>query len=156
MSRFQLIALDEDRFSRLFERSDAELAALGALRRKVTEYPGFPCRVSLEDAVVGDEVLLLPHVHHDVDSPYRASGPVFVRRSAQQARPAICEVPEYVTRRRISLRSYDASHMMVAAEVCEGVAVAADLQRLFDDDAIAYIHLHNAGPGCYSCQAVRA
>ncbi len=156
MPRFQLVALDGIQFSNLFALSDAGLAAVGAMRRVVNEYPGVPCRVSLEDAAIGEEVLLLTHTHHDVGSPYRASGPVFVRRGAQQARPAVNEVPDYVTRRRISLRAYDASHMMVAAAVCEGPAVAADLRRLFEDDAIAYVHLHNAGPGCYSCQAVRA
>lgn len=40
----------------------------------------FESLFSLEDAPVGEPVLLLPFVHQDSRSPYRASGPIFVRR----------------------------------------------------------------------------
>lgn len=32
----------------------------------------------------------------------------------------------------------------------------AAVQRLFADPAIAYLHVHNAKPGCYNCSVVRA
>jgi hypothetical protein len=35
-------------------------------------------------------VLLLPFTHHDVSSPYRAAGPIFVRRGVKTATPAGC------------------------------------------------------------------
>ncbi|MEE7546475.1 DUF1203 domain-containing protein, partial [Xanthomonas sp. Kuri4-1] len=65
-------------------------------------------------------------------------------------------VPPYVATRLISLRAYDAAHRLVAAEVRDGSDVADWLQRSLDDVAVAYVHLHNASQGCYSCRADRA
>jgi hypothetical protein len=39
----------------------------------VDEFPGFPCRVSLQDAEIGEEVILLPYQHHKTNSPYQAN-----------------------------------------------------------------------------------
>jgi hypothetical protein len=155
MASFQLVGLDHSRFELLFDLGQVELAKAGIVRRVVDESPGFPCRVSLEDAAVGEEVLLLSWPHQPAASPYRASGPIFVRRGAQQARLPPGVVPSYVTRRLISLRAYDASDLMTAAEVCDGIAAAARLAAQFGDPAVAYIHLHNAGRGCFSCLAQR-
>lgn len=155
MNNFQLVGLSNQAFARLFDLSDEELRALGIKRRVADESPGFPCRISLQEAAIGEELLLLPHVHHDVDSPYRASGPIFIRRGAQQAVLPPGEVPEVVTRRLMSARAYDNQHLMLSADVCEGVHAAATLQRLLADDRVAYIQLHNARQGCFSCQVNR-
>jgi hypothetical protein len=152
---FRLLALDHEQFDPLFSLSEATLRAKGIVRRVATQTPGFPCRVSLEDAQIGDELLLLPFVHHEVESPYRSSGPIFVRRGARQRQLAAGEIPPYVTNRLMSIRAYDAANMMIAAEVCEGPFVAAQLERFFADENVSYAQLHNAKYGCYSCQAVR-
>ena len=81
---------------------------MGARLMLADAEPGFPCRVSLEDAKVGETVLLLPYTHHDVGSPYRASGPVFVRRHAAEARLGPGEVPQMLRHRLLSVRAYDA------------------------------------------------
>jgi hypothetical protein len=156
MHSFRLQGLPADRFAPLFGLDDDTLDTMHARRVVATASPGFPCRVSLVDAEPGEELLLLPHSHQPAASPYQASGPVFVRRGAVQATLAPGEVPPYVTRRQISLRAYDAQHMMVAAEVVDGPAVAGQLERLFEDEAVAYVHLHNEKRGCYSCLALRA
>ncbi|MBC8055725.1 MAG: DUF1203 domain-containing protein [Rhizobiales bacterium] len=156
MPSFQLAGIDHQPFEPLFERSDAGLRELGAIRRVATESPGFPCRVSLEDAAPGEELLLLPFVHQPADSPYRASGPIFVRRGAARRVLEAGEVPPYITRRLISVRVYDSAHMMISATVCEGPLVAAELERQFDDRRVAYAQLHNAKPGCFACTVERA
>ena len=155
MHAFQLVGIDHEPFEHLFQLSDEQLKEFGAVRRVATEKPGFPCRLSLEDAEAGEELLLLPYEHHPVESPYQASGPIFVRRGAKQRELPIGEVPPYVTRRVISLRAYDAAHMMVDAAVCEGTLVATELQRLLGNYNVAYIHLHNAKQGCFSCRVDR-
>jgi hypothetical protein len=155
MQRFQLSGIDYGHFEALFLLSDDELKAHRAVRLQVTENPGFPCRVSLEDAEIGEELLLLPYLHQPTSSPYRASGPIFVRRNAVRRTLEVGEVTPYVTRREISLRAYDAADMLVTATVCEGAAVAGELGRFFDNASIEYIHLHNAKPGCFSCVARR-
>ena len=156
MARFQLHGLDAGPFAPLFELDDAALAARGMRRRRADAEFGYPCRVSLRDALPGEQLLLLPFEHHAVDSPYRALGPIYVRRAAQPAQLAPGEVPTYVTRRLISLRAYDRGGMMLAADVIDGAAVGSQLEKFFEDAAIAYVHLHNARPGCYSCRAERA
>jgi len=153
---FRLLGLQAAPFEALFAEADEALRARGIARRRADADTGFPCRVSLEDARKGEELLLLPWRHHAVDSPYQASGPIYVRRGARNAQLAPGEVPPYVTRRLISLRAYDADALMVAAEVVEGHEVGARLSALFEDAQVAYVHLHNARPGCYSCAAVRA
>lgn len=155
MSSFRLVGLDPAAFAPLFDLDDQQLRAHGARRRVATEAPGFPCRISLQDAAIGEELLLLPFEHLAEDSPYRASGPIYVRRNAQPGTLGVGEVPEYVSARQISLRGYSERHLMVDAVVCEGGDVATHIERLFADPKIAYAHLHNARPGCYSCRAER-
>jgi hypothetical protein len=155
MHSFQLVGLDQAQFEPLFALSDQELAKLGAERRVATQSPGFPCRISLEDAHEGDELLLLPFLHQPAESPYRASGPIFVRRGAKQ-RTVVAEVPDYVSTRLMSVRAYDARDMIIDASVCEGTQTAAEIERLFANRAVAYIHLHNAKRGCFSCRVERS
>ncbi|MGH7543490.1 MAG: DUF1203 domain-containing protein [Gemmatimonadota bacterium] len=156
MDSFRFIALPAERFAPLFGQSDAELEEIGARRMVVHEKSGFPCRVSLEDAAVGETVILTPFVHHDVASPYRASGPIFVRSGARTAAPSAGEVPEMFRHRKLSVRAYDAAGMMVSAEVVNGGDLEAPVRRLFADDVVSYLHIHNAGPGCYNCRVERA
>jgi hypothetical protein len=156
MPTFQIHALDAAAFSPLFDLDDAALAAMNIRRMTAASSFGYPCRVSLEDAQAGEELLLLPYQHQPAESPYRASGPIFVRRGATTRHLAPGEVPPYISRRVMSLRAYDAKHMMIDADVVEGAAVAARLQAMFDKPEVAYVHLHNAKPGCYSSLAMRA
>jgi hypothetical protein len=153
---FQLVGIDHRQFEPLFLLSDEALKEHHAERHIATESPGYPCRVSLEDAKVGEELLLLSYVHQPAASPYRASGPIFVRRTAKQRRLEAGEVPSYVTSRLISVRAYDKAHMIVTASVCEGVLVAKELESYFSNDQVDYIYLHNAKRGCFSCQVIRA
>jgi len=154
MPSFQLVGLPFELFSGYFSLSDSELRDLCMRRVVATEQPGYPCRVSLSDAAVGEELLLLPYVHQPEDSPYRASGPIFVRKGAEQRVLEPGVVPDYVLRRLMSVRAYDASHFMLDAAVCEGAEVASALQDMFRRRDAAYVHLHNAKRGCFSCRAI--
>lgn len=155
-SSFQLIALPSEQFEPFFSRSDSDLEAIGARRMIVDQKPGSPCRVSLADADIGETVILLPFTHHNVSSPYRASGPIFVRRGARTASPAEGEIPVMFRHRLLSLRAYDASAMMVDATVVQGTDLEDAIRRLFDNRGASYLHIHNAQPGCYNCSVARA
>jgi hypothetical protein len=155
MAGFRLIALDHAAFVPLFDRSDSQLQAIGARRVVADATRGYPCRVSLEDAQPGEELLLLPFVHQGALGPYQASGPIFVRRGATQRRLAAGAVPAYVASRLISVRAYNGAHMMVDAEVCEGADIARLIEQMFDSRQVSYIHLHNARRGCYACLVER-
>jgi len=156
MHAFQLVGLDHSSFEPLFDLSDEELSQRGAVRRYAVDMPGLPCRISLEDARNGEEMLLLPYVHQPAaSSPYHASGPIYVRRGARQRTLAPGEVPDYVATRLMSVRAYDSAHMIVDASVCEGAVVGPEIERMFAGEAVAYIHLHNAKRGCFSCRVDR-
>jgi len=156
MASFQLMALPSEQFEALFDQSDAELEALAVLRVVVDETPGFPCRVSLADAEVGETVLSLTYTHHDVSSPYRASGPIFIRTKVPTAMPAPGEIPIMFRHRLLSLRAYDTAAMLVDAEVVEGTQLEDAIRRLFASANASYLDIHNAEPGCYDCRVVRA
>ncbi len=153
---FQIVGLPVDAFSPLFSLTDRELGELNVRRMVATEKPGFPCRVSLADAEIGEELLLLPYEHQPAQSPFRASGPIFVRQTARQHALAVDEITDYVRLRLLSVRAYDSAHLMVDAAVCQGADVAASILRMFDNLQVAYIHLHNANRGCFSCRVNRA
>ena len=152
---FQISALPLEPFAPLFHLNDDELSARGARWVTADSHPGYPCRVSLLDAKVGERLILLPYTLQPSDSPYRSTGPIFVRESALQATPEVGEVPELVRRRLRSFRAYDEAGMMIDAEVAEGRDLEAVVARLFTDANAAYIHVHNAKPGCYSCRIDR-
>ena len=154
-AKYRFTALPYEPFAVLFEDEAAHRAA-GAVLMTVEECPGSPCRVSLADAAVGETVVLVPFTHHDVDSPYRASGPIFVRRAAVRAEPVAGEVPRFLRHRLLSLRAYDAHGMMCDAEVVQGDAIEGVLERMFGEDGVRYVDVHNARPGCFNCRVERA
>ena len=151
MSSFQLVGLPPEPFAPFFAMTDRELAGWDARRVIAGESDRLPCRISLVDAACGDELLLLPYPHQPADTPYNASGPIYVRRAARQKILDAGEIPDYVSRRLISVRGYDADHFMIDADVCDGPNVAAEIERQFRNPLVSYIHLHNAKRGCYSC-----
>jgi hypothetical protein len=155
MPSFQLVGLPYAQFAPLFELTDAGLSQMNIRRVIATETPGYPCRVSLADANLGEELLLLPFEHQSADSPYRASGPIFVRRDAMDASIDPGVIPDYVRSRLMSVRAYDQEDRMTDAMVCAGADVSGAIQKMFDAAEVAYIHLHNANRGCFSCTVVR-
>lgn len=156
MNSFRFVGLPMEPFSQYFELSDDELAARNAQRVIAASKPGYPCRVSLTDANIGDELVLLPYAHQPANSPYRASGPIFVRKDAVPARLEAGVVPACIGARLMSIRAYDAANLMTDARVCSGPDVVSAIQAMFTRDEVAYIHLHNANRGCFSCAVVRA
>jgi hypothetical protein len=108
------------------------------------------------DAEPGERVILVPFPHQDTDSPYRASGPVFVREAAHQGTFDVDAVPELLRLRMLSLRAYDGDGLMVDADVIDGQDVESLFRRLFADPGIAYLHIHFARPGCFACRVDRA
>src|SRR5271169_6581628 len=106
--RLRYIGLDPGQFRELFALPDAALAARGIQRVTADAKPGFPCRVSLEDAEPGETLLLLPFEHQPAASPYRASGPIFVRETAAAAYDG-AGLPPVFAGRILSVRAYDAA-----------------------------------------------
>ena len=156
MYHFQIKSLDEAEFPDFFTMDDKALEKIGAVKMIADKTPGFPCRVSLEDAAIGEELVLLSYQHHKTASPYQASGPVFIRKNARTALLKVDEIPFMLEHRLLSLRAYNKNGMMKTALVSEGSRLKEALQNLFEDREVDYIHIHNARPGCYNCRVERA
>jgi hypothetical protein len=150
---FRITGLPAENFSHLFALDDAELATLGAVRR-TAEHPA-PCRVSLTDATPGDEVILVNHEHHAVDSPYRMRFAIYVRQG-EKTYDKVDEVPEQLRKRTLAARAFDSDGMMVKFELVEGTKLEEAIERLFADQRAAYLHVHFAAPGCYAARVERA
>jgi hypothetical protein len=142
-------------FRPLFGLSDEALAARGILRRTADSKPGFPCRVTLRDAEPGDTLLLMNYESHSADTPYRSTHAIYVNEAARAPATFKDELPPVFESRNLSLRSFDAAGMLIAAELARGAEVEAAIRRAFDNPDCAYIHAHNAAPGCFSARIDR-
>ena len=153
---FRITGLPADRFSHLFALSDEDLAAHGAVRAdRRRRTPGYPCRVSLTDSQPGDELVLVNHEHHPVDSPYRMRFAIYVREG-EQTYDAVDQVPEQLRLRTLAVRAFDSNAMMVGWELIDGRELEAATERLFANPRADYLHVHFAAPGCYAARVERA
>ena len=155
MSAFQIVPLPPSLAQSVREaRSDGHgNTALGLTAADAK--PGYPCRVCLEDAEVGESVLLFSHSPFAGPRPYRSVGPVFIhaRGCAPYSRPS--ELPRQLRQRPLSLRAFDAEDRMVDAELVAGEEAEAAIGRLFSHGRTRYIHAHFARPGCFAALVER-
>ena len=152
---FRVSGLDPNLFADLHALSDGELAGRGMQRMRVEKKPDAPCRISLDDAEIGESVILLNFDHQPADTPYRQQGPVFVRETMAHF-DAEDVIPPALARRVLSLRGFDADHMMIEADVVDGAAAARLVEQFFANPDVAYIHAHYAKRGCYAARFDRA
>jgi hypothetical protein len=148
--------LPMSRFEALFSMTEQQLAQRDAVRVVSDGRSGYPCRVSLQDAQVGESLILLNYEHLAVASPYRSRHAIYVREAATQAALDVNEVPALFRSRLLSLRAFDARGMMKAAEVAPGTAIENLIEEMFANDATEYLHVHYAKPGCYAARVDRA
>ena len=152
---YRIRGLDPAPFQPFFEMPDEELEKHGVMRMTVTAKPSFPCRVTLEDRDVGERVLLLNQVSHDVANPYRASHAIFVTEGADKAAEFVDEVPPVLATRILSLRGFDDQGLMADALLTQPGETDAGIRKLFANPDIATIHAHNATRGCFAARIER-
>jgi hypothetical protein len=146
--------LDPTPFQPLFGLSDEELAERGVIRMTV-DGSGFPCRVSLTDRAVGEKVLLLNHISHDVANPYRATHAIFVTEGEEKPAEYVDELPPVFKTRVLSHRGFDADGMMADAILTQPGEADEGIRKLFANPAVETIHAHNATRGCFSAKIER-
>lgn len=139
----------------MFDLNNEELLSRGVIKIIVNEKPGYPCRVSLEDAEIGEEVILFAFKHHKTNSPYQSTGPLFVRKNATPFNAEINKIPKMLLHRTLSLRVYNSQGMMIDAKTIFGTKLRMTIALLFNKAEASYIQIHNAAPGCYNCQVNR-
>lgn len=153
---FKVTGLSAEPFRHLYGLSDEALALKGVKRYVADKKPGYPDRIEMRDAEIGEKLLLLNHVCQPADTPYRATHAIFILEGADATYQAVNEIPEVMRDRLLSLRAYDAAGMMLDADVVEGTDAVRIINRFFSSPGVAYIHAHNAKRGCYSGRIDRA
>ena len=152
---YRVTGLDPAPYKPLFGLSDDELAARGIVRMTVSSQT-FPCRVSLTDREIGESVLLLNHVSHDVDNPYRAAHAIFVTEGEEEAAEYVDQIPPVFEKRVLSLRAFDDNGMMVDAALAQPGEADGVIRRLLDNPTVDHLDAHNATRGCFSARIERS
>jgi len=153
---FRISGLAPETFRPLFGLPEGELAARGILRKTVTAKPGFPCRITLEDAEPGETVLLLNHESHSADTPFRSAYAIYVRENAAEAAQLVDDIPPVMRGRPLALRLFDRDGMLVGAELALTGDPRETIEQALDRKDVAYIDVHNAAHGCFSARVERA
>ena len=146
--------LDPAPYRHLFGLPQEELAKQGVVRMRVDD-PTYPCRVSLTDLAVGQSVLVLNHVSHDVANPYRAAHAIFVTEADEAPAEYVDRIPPVFESRVLSLRGFDKDGMMADAILTQPGEADAGIRRLFANPDIETVHAHNATRGCFSAKIER-
>jgi hypothetical protein len=152
---FRIRGLSPDAFAPLFVLDEAQLAERHIQSVVADEPHSAPCRISLEDAEPGERLLLLSHEHQPGPSPYRQSGPIYVREQAREAFDGVDQIPAAIARRTISARAYDRQAMMLEGEVIAGAELPGLLEAWLARPEVDVVHLHYARRGCYAARVER-
>ena len=153
---YRISGLAPETFAHLVGQDGNKLAITGAVRVTANAKPGFPCRVTLQDAEPGETLILLNHVSHDVATPYRSSYAIYVREGANRAAHYEDKVPPVFEGRPLGLRAFDADGMLKNAALALPGQADAKIRELFAEAQIAYIHAHNAAHGCFVAKVERS
>lgn len=151
---YRICGLDPEQFSHTFAFARAGMAD-GLNRHEIAGKGRYPCRVSLEDAHEGEELLLTHFTNHSVDTPYRNAFAIYVRADAERAAEYIDEVPPILRARPIALRGYDEEGNLHQAALSLADDVDKVTRALLEDPKVAYIDAHNAMHGCFAARINR-
>ena len=59
-------------------------------------------------------------------------------------------------KRLLSVRAFSAAGMLLDADIAEGAAALVPvIERLLAPEEVAFLHLHNARPGCFAARVDR-
>ncbi len=153
---YRFSGLEPSQFAHLFGLGDEELHRHGAVRMIANGQPTFPCRIQLDDAKADEPLLLVNHVSHDGNNPYRASHAIFVSETALQAASYESEIPPALDRRILSLRAFDRAGMMVDAALAQPGEADPVIRRMLANQAVDHVDAHTAIRGCFMARAERA
>ncbi|MBI1186175.1 MAG: DUF1203 domain-containing protein [Alphaproteobacteria bacterium] len=125
--------------------------------RTVDAPSGYPCRLTLQEAKPGERVLLFRHRPFDAVTPYTEEGPIFARLDAAPAHLPPGALPDFMAQRKLlTVRRYDRAGAIAGAEVVPPEACAETIAHALEHANVDYVHVRNAGYGCFLFRADRA
>lgn len=110
---------------------------------------GTPLRCCLTLSGAGEQIALISHRPSSLGGPYAEVGPVFVHVDACPGFTGSSYPADFVDRRAV-LRPYDKAGQMLDGVLAEPGESEGELKRLFDDPAVALVHVRNVIAGCWN------
>lgn len=155
---YQPIALEYARRIRATQHDDfghpIEISTAG-------EHGYGPCRCCLRQFRPGEQRILFSYAPVGADHAYNEVGPVFIH--AEECTPYAADAADFPPEIKagrlpipLVLRKYSAARRMVGAmQVADNAAVETLLEQIFEDPAVAFVHVRNAEVQCFITQVAR-
>lgn len=149
---YVITGLDPAPFEPLYGLDDVTLAERGVIARTADAKPGYPCRITLEDAEPGERLLLLNHESHKAATPFRSAYAIFVRDGATARAQYRNQLPPVFANRPIALRIFSSQGFLIGADMGKGEELEVKINEALKRPGAAYIHAHNAMHGCFAAE----
>ena len=121
---------------------------------------GEPCRDVLRRARPGEKLILASFTPFTKPGPYHEYGPVFVladdagEQVLRDTIPAAGSPTDYL-REQFVVRAYSEAEEIVDAALIEADDFNATIERFFQSDNVAFLHVRYPAHGCFSCRIDR-
>lgn len=126
------------------------------IARVVDSKGSAPCRRCPQDGKIGEEMILTPYDPFLSPSPYSGTGPIFVHRKKCEGYKCDGSVPDQKWTQLLSIRAFNADHMLLGFAVGEGRDLEEKAGALLRELKSEYLHVHYAGPGCFAVRVDKA
>jgi hypothetical protein len=153
---YRIRGLERSHFEHYFSMTETQLVQNRARRITASAERGYPCRISLKDARQGEDLVLVHHTSHDVETPYRSAYAIYVRESAIEPAEYVDTIPPVFERRPLALRGFDKDGLLTDARLVLSGEADVAIREFLENRRIAYIHAHNAAHGCFAARIDRA
>jgi Protein of unknown function (DUF1203) len=115
---------------------------------------GYPCRHCLRFARPGERVILFPYASIPAGHPYSESGPIFVHAEPCERYATTRQYPADFRSGRV-MRAYNSNFDMIDAEVANGSAPEAVIEKLFQNPETVFVDARSVTRGCYTLRIER-
>ena len=121
-------------------------------RRVTLDEAGAPCRHCLRPGQIGEDMVLFTYQPFAGDGPYTVPSPIFLHAEGCDPYDDRDELPALLRHGLRAVRSYDDQHDLIDGDVVAGTDLEVAIDRLLNDDRAAYLHVHSATAGCFTCR----
>lgn len=126
--------------------------------RHTSQGTGTPCRHCLKDVPEGADMLILAHKPFDGTHAYAEIGPIFLCADPCERGGDTDKLPEILTTSPdYLLKGYGTDDRIIygTGAVTEQSAIASQIQHIFNDPKVAYLHIRSARNNCYQMRVDR-
>lgn len=133
---------------------------LGQPVKRVVAKGGEPCRDVLRRASAGEELILASFTPFSKPGPYKEYGPIFVLAQPDGEGPRRDELPQAgaptdYLREQFVIRAYSGNEEILDAALVQAPHLAATVERFFEAESTAFLHVRFPTYGCFALRIDR-